>query len=183
MKRLLLALCFFLSSVPAYAQQSKTALVSEVNVNWPDNTTGAITPALLRNTVIDIINSYTDRFNALSFLSFSTGYITSTASASGPAGFAKVITRSSVDDMTASSGTVYSCTASPTVVLLECGTSNTCATPVTMAAVTITGANTAFNASTITPTITAGDFVAWSIQGGSCTSINIRGNAQFHQIN
>lgn len=180
MKRLLIALCLLLP-LPAQAQQSKTALVSEVNTNWPDNTTGAITPALLRNTVIDIINSYLDRYGALSFLSFSTGYITSVASATGPAAFAKVITQSTVDDVTASSGTVYACTATPAVHLLECGTSPTCATPVTMASISVTGANIAYGATVITPTITAGDYVAWVVRGGSCSSINLRGTAQFHQ--
>lgn len=182
MKKLLAALaCLLAFSAPSYAQQSKAALVSEVNVNWPDNTTGLITPALLRSTVIDIINSYLDRFGALSFLYFSTGYITSVASATGVAGFSKVSTQSTIDNMTASSGTAYSCTVSPTVFLLECGTSNSCATPVTMASVTVTGASTAFTAATITPTITAGDFVAWTVRGGTCTSINLRGAAQFHQ--
>lgn len=45
---------------PAYAQKTKAALTSEINTNWPDNTSGAITPSLLRSTVIDIVNSYVD---------------------------------------------------------------------------------------------------------------------------
>jgi Pectate lyase superfamily protein len=51
-------LCMFLA--PAHAQQNKAALTAEVNANWPDNVVGAITPAILRSTVIDIINSYYD---------------------------------------------------------------------------------------------------------------------------
>ena len=51
-------LCLFVS--PSYAQKSKATLTTEINTNWPDNTTGSITPALLRSTVIDIINSYVD---------------------------------------------------------------------------------------------------------------------------
>ena len=61
MRRLLAAfaalLCF---SAPALAQKTKAALTTEINTNWPDNSTGAITPALLRSTVTDIVNSYFD---------------------------------------------------------------------------------------------------------------------------
>lgn len=51
-------LCVF--SSPSYAQKSKAALTAEINNNWPDNTTGSITPAIIRSTVTDIINSYYD---------------------------------------------------------------------------------------------------------------------------
>ena len=53
-------LCLVVFSAPSYAQQTKAALTTEINTNWPDNNTGAITPALLRSTVIDIVNSYQD---------------------------------------------------------------------------------------------------------------------------
>lgn len=45
---------------PAQAQKTKAALTAEINANWPDNNVGIITPALLRSTVIDIVNSYYD---------------------------------------------------------------------------------------------------------------------------
>jgi hypothetical protein len=38
--------------------QTKSALTTEVNTNLPDNTTGAITPALLRTTLIDMLSSW-----------------------------------------------------------------------------------------------------------------------------
>lgn len=61
MKKLLAAfVCLLAFAAPAHAQETKSALISEINTNWPDNTTGAITPALLRSTVIDIVNSYFD---------------------------------------------------------------------------------------------------------------------------
>jgi hypothetical protein len=44
----------------ASAQKTKATITSEINNNWPDNTTGAITPALLRSVVTDIVNSYID---------------------------------------------------------------------------------------------------------------------------
>lgn len=51
-------LCAFIA--PAYAQKTKAALTAEINTNWPDQNTGSITPALLRSTVLDIVNSYFD---------------------------------------------------------------------------------------------------------------------------
>jgi hypothetical protein len=53
-----IALCSFVA--PAHAQKTKSALTTEINANWPDNVNGAITPAVLRSTVIDIVNSYYD---------------------------------------------------------------------------------------------------------------------------
>lgn len=47
-------------TAPSYAQKSKATLTTEINTNWPDNSNGAITPAILRSTVIDIVNSYVD---------------------------------------------------------------------------------------------------------------------------
>jgi hypothetical protein len=47
-------------ALPAYAQKTKAALTTEINTNWADNTTGAITPSVLRSTVLDIVNSYYD---------------------------------------------------------------------------------------------------------------------------
>lgn len=51
-------LCVFIA--PAHAQKTKAALTAEINANWPDNNIGTITPAALRSTVIDIVNSYID---------------------------------------------------------------------------------------------------------------------------
>lgn len=47
-----------LLAAPAVAQNSKATMSSEVGTNFPDNTSGLITPAILRTTVNDIINSY-----------------------------------------------------------------------------------------------------------------------------
>ncbi len=60
MKKLLAALLVTSSLNAAYAQSSKLTLDNEINTNWPDNTSGAITPALLRTTVQDIVASYVD---------------------------------------------------------------------------------------------------------------------------
>ncbi len=60
MTRILAVLFSLLLASPAYPQSSKLTLDSEIDTNWPDNTSGAITPALLRSTVKDIVASYVD---------------------------------------------------------------------------------------------------------------------------
>lgn len=39
---------------------TKAQVTTDINTNWPDNTSGLITPALLRSTVLDLVNSYLD---------------------------------------------------------------------------------------------------------------------------
>ena len=51
-------LCAF--AMPAYAQKTKAALTTEINTNLATNGKGQLTAALLRSTVIDIVNSYYD---------------------------------------------------------------------------------------------------------------------------
>lgn len=60
MRKVLLAALMLLLASPAYPQSTKLTLDAEINTNWPDNTSGAITPALLRSTVHDIVLSYVD---------------------------------------------------------------------------------------------------------------------------
>lgn len=60
MKKFLAALLVFASIVSAHAQSTKLTLDAEIDTNWPDNTSGAITPALLRSTVKDVVSSYVD---------------------------------------------------------------------------------------------------------------------------
>jgi hypothetical protein len=49
---------------PAHAACSapctKAQITTDINANWPDNTSGGITPALLRSTVLELVNSYVD---------------------------------------------------------------------------------------------------------------------------
>jgi ABC-type proline/glycine betaine transport system substrate-binding protein len=182
MKRLLLALAFLLLlAAPSYAQKSKAALVSEVNVNWPDNTTGAITPALLRSTVIDIINSYTN-FAYDSIINYTTGYITTVASAGVKSAFTQIVSPSTVDNVVASALNGFSCTVTPVLNLVDCGTSTSCtgAGIVTIASINVTPANTAIAATIITPAVTGGDFVGWSVSPGICSTINVQGSASIH---
>jgi len=62
-KRIMIALALLaLGVAPALAQtgtpKSKAALQTEINTNLPDNTTGLITPAILRTTVSDMLASW-----------------------------------------------------------------------------------------------------------------------------
>ncbi len=47
-----------LLTAPAYAQKSKAVLQSEVTASFPDQVTGAITPAIVRGVFSDFINSW-----------------------------------------------------------------------------------------------------------------------------
>ena len=46
---------------------TKTQVTTDINTNWPDNTSQLITPALLRSTVLDLVNSYLDVNGASTF--------------------------------------------------------------------------------------------------------------------
>lgn len=57
--RLLIALLLSLLMVsPAAAQKTKAELATEISTNFPDNTSGLITPSILRTTVTDFVNSW-----------------------------------------------------------------------------------------------------------------------------
>lgn len=54
------ALFLLAAPLPAQAQKTKAQMTTEINTNFADNTTNAITAALLRTTTIDIVNAYVD---------------------------------------------------------------------------------------------------------------------------
>ena len=58
MRKLALAFVALLLVAPAHAQKTKPNMTTEINTNLPDNTTGLITPAILRSTLIDMVNSW-----------------------------------------------------------------------------------------------------------------------------
>lgn len=191
MRKFLAAVICFSLVTAAYAQKTKTQMNNEVNTNFPDNTTGLITPALLRATVLDIIQSYVDlngvnnfacpagtsfmssvtlnaftctQNNAFSHLSYQTGYVTNIASMNKFTGFAKVVSQSTVDSLTGSAPG-YGCFVNqPIISLVECGTSNVCTTPVaTIGTVTVTQQAQLAQGTITNPTVTAGDYVAWIV--------------------
>jgi hypothetical protein len=59
-KKLLAALLLFVAPVAANAQSSKSTIVSSINTNFADNTSGAITAALLRSVTTTMVSSYVD---------------------------------------------------------------------------------------------------------------------------
>ena len=68
----------------------------------------------------------------------------------------------------------------PTIALLECGTSTTCAAPTTIGSVQITAAGTATPATVASAAITAGDYVAAEITAGTCAASDVYITAQAH---
>lgn len=185
----------------AYAQKTKTQMNNEVYTNLPDNTTGLITPAILRTTILDIIQSYIDlngvtnfacptgtymqsvTLNAFtcasspSFLNYESGWVANLASANKFARFSQVLRQSTIDNLMGSS-VGFSCPIAPTISLMDCGTSNTCtAAPVTLASVVVTTQAQVAQGTIVNPVVTAGDFVAW-IVGGNCTNSELNASAQ-----
>jgi hypothetical protein len=104
-----------------------------------------------------------------SFLHFTPGLVTSISNVIWT--FAKVDKTATVANMIASIQSL-TCGTNPTYQLLECGTSTTCASPTVIAGIQATAAGTAFPATVSAPSITAGDYVAWRISAGACTSLD-----------
>jgi hypothetical protein len=57
MKRIVAGLLLSLLATQAVAQSTKAALNTEIDTNFPNNTTGLITPSILRTTTKDVVNS------------------------------------------------------------------------------------------------------------------------------
>ena len=57
-KLFIIALALFSAVAPASAQKTKSVLGSEITSQFPNNTTGAITPLILRNVTNDFLNSW-----------------------------------------------------------------------------------------------------------------------------
>lgn len=115
--------------------------------------------------------------NAVYQVSYQPGLIT--AVAGGKAAFSKVGKAGVVDNIVGSA-LLFTCTGNPTVTMYECGTSATCASPTSIGSVTVTGASTAVTGTVTNPSIIAGDYVAWAISAGTCTSLDIAAVAQVH---
>ncbi len=76
------------------------------------------------------------------------------------------------------SATSFSCTGNPAITLYECGTSVTCTSPVIIGTVTVTAAANAYAGTVNAPVITAGDYVAFAVSAGTCTSLDIQATAE-----
>lgn len=111
-------------------------------------------------------------------ISFQPGLLTAVTNTKGV--FGKFVKASTVDNLIASAIN-FTCVGNPTITLYECGTDASCATsPTTIGTATVTAAGSAVTGAVSAPAITAGDFVAWAISAGTCTSLDIAANAQVH---
>lgn len=124
-----------------------------------------------------VVTAGSPLIQATQTLNFSPGLLTTVTGNKG--GYTKFVKASSVDNVQISA-VLLVCITNPTMALLECGTSNSCASPTTIASATITSAGTVIDATVSNPSIAAGDYVAWSITGGVCTSLDISGSSQVH---
>lgn len=114
---------------------------------------------------------------AIHTVNYSPGALTTITSNKG--GYTKFVKASTVDNVSVSAALLV-CVTNPTLALLECGTSNSCASPTTIASATLTSAGAVVDASVSSSSIAAGDYIAWSITAGACTSLDISGSAQVH---
>lgn len=116
--------------------------------------------------------------HATEHLDYQPGLITSVTNTKSV--FAKLSKASTVDNLEGSAS-AFTCVGNPTVTMYECGTSSTCSSsPVTIGTVTVTAAGTVVDGTVSAPAITAGDYVAWAISAGTCTSLDIAAVAQVH---
>lgn len=123
------------------------------------------------------VSSGTVSSNAVYSVSFQPGLLTSVTSTKGVYG--KISKASTVDNIEASA-ILFTCVGNPTITLYECGTSTTCATPTTIGSATVTTTGTVVDGTISSASITAGDYIAWAISAGTCTSLDIAATAQIH---
>lgn len=83
---LLILFSWLLFACPASANCTtpctKAQITTDINTNWPDNTTQLITPALLRSTVLDLVNSYVDINGTSAFTCAANQFMTAIATLS-----------------------------------------------------------------------------------------------------
>jgi hypothetical protein len=115
--------------------------------------------------------------NAVYQLSFQPGLLSAVTSTK--AVYSTVGKAATVDNITGSSMSL-TCGTNPTITMYECGVSATCASPTTIGSVQITAAGQAFTGTISSAAITAGDFVAFAISAGVCTTFDISATAQVH---
>lgn len=111
-------------------------------------------------------------------LSFQPGFLTTISSTKSA--FHKFVKASTVDNIEGAAQSFNTCGTNPTVTMYECSTDATCASPTTIGSVTITAAGQAFDGTVSSAAIAAGDYVAFAISAGSCTSVNLAVTSQVH---
>lgn len=93
-------------------------------------------------------------------------------------GFTKLI-RPTIFQSLEGSASTFTCTTNPTITLFNCGTSTTCASPVTIGTVTVTAAGTVVDGAitAANAAVSGGNYVAWATSAGACTVLDITGTA------
>lgn len=114
---------------------------------------------------------------AIYFVTYGRGKETAIVSEKG--NFTKIGSTSTVDNFTFSAET-FTCTVNPQVTVYECGTSTTCATPTTIGTATITAGATVVDGTISSSTVTAGDYIAFALTAGTCTSLSYDTSVQLH---
>ena len=104
-----------------------------------------------------------------------------TAIATAKTGFTLVPRPTTVDTVTASAQSA-TCSGDPSIVVYECGTSTTCATPTVIARATMTSvaAGTAYPGTLSSTSIGAGHYIAFATNAGTCSASNISVNMVGH---
>ena len=116
--------------------------------------------------------------NSVNHISFQPGLMTTVLSAISA--FHKFSKASTVNNIEASANSL-TCGTNPTVTMYECGTSATCTSPTTIGTVTMTTTGTVVDGTVSSPSITAGDYVAFAITAGVCTALDLSVSAQTTQ--
>lgn len=138
---------------------------------------GSATPTWRALTVAD---GATGRISAIpAYLSFSAN-VTSIVS-NQIAAYGKATTAATVVGMQGVA-TSFTCVSNPTFTLYDCGTSAGACTSgrTALASVTLTAANTGTDGSVSSSALAAGHYWAVEVTGGTCTSLNIVGTAQYN---
>lgn len=93
-------------------------------------------------------------------------------------GFTKLIRPLTIQSLEGSAST-FTCTTNPTITLFSCGTSTTCASPVTIGTVTVTAAGTVVDGAitAANAAVPGGTYIAWATSAGACTVLDITGTA------
>lgn len=155
------------------AASNLTGTISAANL--PVATTGA--QGIMQVGSGLAVSSGTVSSNAVYQIGFQPGLLTAVTNTKGVYG--KVSKAATVDNIEGSA-ILFTCLGNPTVTMYECGTSSTCATPTTIGSVTVTTSGQVFDGTVSNSAITAGDYIAWAISAGTCTSIDISATAQVH---
>lgn len=76
------------------------------------------------------------------------------------------------------SASSFTCTGNPVIALIDCGTSAACSSPTTLQSLTISSGGSIIGTGT-SATIPASHWIAWRFTGGTCSALNLSGQATY----